>query len=677
MSEPVPTSKPYLVLVAKHGTEVDITPLSRLLGPSRMDRVSEALVSHLDRSAKRTCQGRASNFEKFSVWVAAKWRMRPIDGVVDDLTAETFRIELQSVVSAWGEAEKARTDVAETTIGETVNAVGGILDALSTHGVLPKVVRPRMRRNYHRTKGRRKSFAELTPDRLKAPDETIVSALKQELRTIAEIDDSDDFLRALVSTFGPRRLDSVSEIIAAIKTVNRGRLTRLRELAEEDFLHNHALYLEGQEMRRRPAADFNEYLELVTGLAGKAKQIASKRWYQANGWMDQTLLAASFLQYVYKYCDGIVPTEVNFAGGKLLFTHLMRKLGGKAKVECWVGAGSACVSAVALLYLIDTGANPSVALSLTLDWEQESEIPGHKKVAGVKSRPRPKGILDDLPVKDPSVRVTSIQALRALTVMCQNYRMSSPELKNVLFVHNFFEPKQLTNETLCDRLNYLCRRDPVLAKLRMTPAQIRSSFLLNSTLTSNGQVALQQALAQHSPGNGVTEGYTMVFPTRLIYAQKIREFQDVLQFDVLSNVEGAISALKLRRPDLRASTKTARHTGLGHTCLNAEAGIQPGSSEGIVCTAIDRCLGCEMMAYVVTPENLADTLLLREYLAENRKEWETSREARWNAVWGPYLAFCEVVIEKVKRSRYAYLLKVAAEIHAEMRGDGRTPIPIF
>ena len=84
-----------------------------------------------------------------------------------------------------------------------------------------------------------------------------------------------------------------------------------------------------------------------------------------------------------------------------------------------------------------------------------------------------------------------------------------------------------------------------------------------------------------------------------------------------------------------------------------------------------------MMAYVVTPENLADTLLLREYLAENRAEWETSREARWNAVWGPYLAFCEVVIEKVKRSRYAYLLKVAAEIHAEMRADGRTPIPIF
>jgi hypothetical protein len=260
--------------------------------------------------------------------------------------------------------------------------------------------------------------------------------------------------------------------------------------------------------------------------------------------------------------------------------------------------------------------------------------------------------------------------------MTDIYRRLYPSLRDYLLVYRYFgTPSAANQDFLHDRLRYLLR-ETELFDLPITPSSIRPSVLLKVAFDHGGSVAAVAARGDHS-GSGVAEGYTMRYPIRLLYVQKIRKFMQLFQVSIIFDIPGACEALGLPLPEAEKLLAHAERTGLGLSCRNPRLGVQPGSTIGETCTQIDSCWECEMQLFHATTENVADLLLLQQHLVANRDEWEATRPERWAAVWLNYLAFAEVVLEKIRRSPHARILVEAKRIVSRLRESGYQLAPLF
>jgi hypothetical protein len=198
---------------------------------------------------------------------------------------------------------------------------------------------------------------------------------------------------------------------------------------------------------------------------------------------------------------------------------------------------------------------------------------------------------------------------------------------------------------------------------------IRPSVLLKAALENDGRLAAGMAIAQHSPQ--VTQGYQVKWPVRLIYDNKIKQFQESLEILVSRNIRSASRRIGISTHEFEQRVDRLTSTGLGVFCADPYGKPVNG---GALCQELDCWNDCPQMILVSETMSVASLQIWQRSLLEAQPEWERDRPERWEAVWLPWLCLTQVVEEKMARGR---LLKVwnEAERRAQwIRGQpGFTP----
>ncbi|WP_147707683.1 hypothetical protein [Microvirga massiliensis] len=499
--------------------------------------------------------------------------------------------------------------------------------------------------------------------------DSVMQVLRNDM--LAGEEDAGAFLETL-SNQSIRDCTSIDDIIRAIQNLNASRLRILRKIAEEAFLRWSAIFDEGQVL-----ASEGDDVSVIVDRALRPNEPERLRLFRdAFPPGDLRKASANFARYVRDQCGGLCPSETTF-GDRSTFQKLMRQLGGRDRVKAWSAAHEDAVAAAALMYLVDAGANIAVALSLPPKFEESTDEPGHVKIVGQKNTANYKPIVEDLPIDDPGVAISTVQALRKLRCMTEPFRCQNPSLAGALFIHRFFPtPAKAKSSFIRQRMTYLLRSHPELRDVPLRPSHIRSSVLLDATLNLEGSIVAARAIADHD-GDGVTEGYTMKWPTRLIYLKMIREFQESMQILLIYDIPGAVEGLGIEPEQAEKLYEKAVRTGLGFSCRDPRAGANPRSKPGETCTRIEDCIDCRMILFLATVENVADIILLQRHLLAHQDEWQAQREERWNRVWLPYLALSIVILEKIRRSPYACIIPAGQKLAAEWSSTGYGLAPLF
>jgi hypothetical protein len=665
--------------VQEHNRVFDLEILEAAIGVALGRKVATIIARHLGSIARDTAVTRWGAFRRYWEWLAASTQAKPFRESTQLEGRIASARDLETITHLWFDEYLASTTAEIVTVAENVNHLGRCLDVLAEHRLFPKIRRPKMPRNYHRTARKRKSLVEIPASAAPANVSAALSTIRQKVPEIAAIEGGEDYLRTLAAGTDVSKLRSTNDIIEAIQALNTDRLAALRKIAEDRLLRWRGVFEEGQELREGSSPNFVEFVEtyLHCGTDFDARDLVEKKYFGGQLEKNSNVLKRSFVQYVYLHCDGVCPREPNFFGGKAFFRRLAILLGGRDYFKGWFGAHEDAVAAAALIYLIDSGANISVVLGFTLSWEEPCDERGHVKISGVKDRAGHKPIIEILPIKEPGTRVSAVEALRVIKTMTDPYRKQNALLNDTLFVQSYFSPAALTDEILANRLSYFRREHPMLKDVSLLPSHIRPSVLLQATLERNGSVLAARAMADHGRDAGVTEGYTMRYPTRLLYVRMIRDFQDQFQISIIYDIPGAIKFLGLSEPDAELLLEKAHRSGFGFSCKNPKAGIQAGTTAGETCGKIESCLNCPMIIFYATEDNIADLILFRDHLRQHQPEWEATREERWNAVWLPYLAFAEVVIEKLRRGPQAASVPKAEAVAAQRKAQGYQFLPLF
>lgn len=642
--------------LAYHDRNDDFSGFVRVFGAEVAERAGAVLHLHLNRLARTTAVERSRLFLLAVRWMDEAGHRYP------DSRSDCEAIHqdwLQSRVHEWFARLRGESQGALTSQAECLNHFGRCLDVLAEHGVLPTIIRPRMPPNYHRHRSARATAAELSRDgAMRSAPEVVREALRQG-------DGGDEALRymkALLEETGTGRSLPEPELVRAIADLNASRLDRIRSIAEEKFLRWQAVYDDAQALRGAgisiSVADFVSFRMGADEGRQRLRELLTKspvRDAQKN-----------FMKLVDDHFDGLMPTADGFGNANFFF-EVVRRFGGAEEVKAWFGAHEDAVAATAIIYMVDTNANVSTALNLGASCEQECNASGLVTISSVKNRPVPKDIIEDLPIRDRRYRLSTVQAIRKLKEMTEIYRRHAPQHAGALLMHRYFsQPSAASSGFIANRLRYFLRSTE-LEGVPLTPACIRPSVLLRIGLTHGGSVAVVSARGDHSLE--VAQGYTMRYPVRLLYDEHVRRFMEYLE-------EMILGAPAIGTP-ASGKVEKGEATGLGLNCRNPEGGVQPGTAPGEVCSRIDCCADCVNSYFEATVENVAQVLLVNRHLLAHRKEWEARRSERWMAAWLPLLAYTDVILEKLKRSRFASMLPKAETLAQSMQRAGHEFLPLF
>jgi hypothetical protein len=101
-----------------------------------------------------------------------------------------------------------------------------------------------------------------------------------------------------------------------------------------------------------------------------------------------------------------------------------------------------------------------------------------------------------------------------------------------------------------------------------------------------------------------THRYTMHFPAQILFDAQIHEFTRVWQAMVIVTIDTAAERLGISPQELQLLLSEGARTGLGVACLDAYAGVQPGTKKGEHCFRQDQCWDCKMRYLVGSVEHI-------------------------------------------------------------------------
>jgi hypothetical protein len=286
-------------------------------------------------------------------------------------------------------------------------------------------------------------------------------------------------------------------------------------------------------------------------------------------------------------------------------------------------------------------------------------------------------IVDELPVKDHLNEVgcvESIQTYQKVSGFMRKFATGEAAKRLFLRIGQSGDIKNLDNQSWGSWFRFFCERHQELHGLNIQSKMIRPSVLLLATYDKETGLMAATTIADHAQMS-TTFTYVSRFPNQIIWAHKIRTFQSLFQAVSIQGIEGA--AKRLGIPVTRAERlfSEACRTGLGVTCLDPKAGIQPGSEEGVTCIQIQNCPTCPNSFVLATRENLKDLILWNHHLEQHRSEWELTRPERWESVWLPWLVFTQVAIEQASRGRTIKEFKAAKDLADNQIAKGQINLP--
>jgi hypothetical protein len=480
--------------------------------------------------------------------------------------------------------------------------------------------------------------------------------------------DGERYVRAIVGTIEPHTLEDENSVYQAILQVNQMHIQALRKAAEECFIHWRTHYQHGQALLKLATSDVSD--DFRQGKLSHWQSISLYRKYFPLN--DSQSATANFLRLCIDCFGGQVPSETNVGAWRSRFQKLVRRLGGRHYLDAMLTAHRSAVGTAALLYIIDAGANVSPALALSIDFELPSDDPGFVFIHTTKDRADYAPLYDLLPVHDGSVRVTAVEALRAIREMTSARRQAFPSLGNNLLVFSYFSVPSIANDAfLRNQMSYLLRKSDLPST--WVPSAIRHSVAMDAVKKTSGTLEPVARLLNHKELGATVNGYAFTYPIRRLLELRIRHFQELLQAAFASNVAGAMPMIGYSASQSRHLVKTAEKTGLGFLCARQHNQSQTAERDSTSCTKIGTCPGCEHRLFIVNSESLAEICAVHRVLSQKQTELEATSRSRWQSVWADLLAFSIAVLEVAKTSPYAYLIPKAQNRAIHMIENGFDP----
>ncbi|CAJ3083188.1 Uncharacterised protein [Burkholderia pseudomallei] len=547
-----------------------------------------------------------------------------------------------------------------TTLGEWLNSLRSCLRPLFLSGKVAKVTFPRMPANYHAHGGHKPSLVE------QQKRDVLCDEIVEELRRLAAgsgvalTPDVAGYVVNLGKSVPTALLASEEAFRSAFQRINAQRLQLIRKVAEDAILHAAALFGEGKAALARADSGIADAIH-------DALEI-----YVPHGDSDLKALLpldnpgvalGNLLRFSVDRCAGKIPllSEFRKFGAGSYFKAVCRTLGGRRRLQAMLGCDPDGIAGVGLLYLVDSGDNVSSALALGPHCLEPTDEPGVVRVVSYKARSNWQPIVDTFAVVDPAVRLTVPQAIEFVVSMTSQARNAHPAFVDTLLMFRWFDdaPSAAGEEFLANRLRYLLRDAADVHDREMLPGSIRQSFLLDRTLIGDGRTKVAAVLAKHrGKTSSSTRIYTDTWPVRLLYAAKIREFQKILETDIVFNGLNLEEALGMTADEGLQLLETAERTGNGLRCRSHREGHGPTSRSGEDCEdAGVACLDCNAKLLVVDEETIEDAVRTRRSLESQQEFLEANAPGTWERELLPQLAFAVAFLTKLKRTPHAALLR--------------------
>ena len=523
----------------------------------------------------------------------------------------------------------------------------------------------------------RQSRATLAQLPLRDPiSDAALRAATERLSSLFDDSDRDEvrqYLRSLSERLTPKVVAGlpIESIAEEILTLNTERLLALRRCAERDFRKWHEHWLKGQAALRDCKLTGPQLIDLVEGPQWSVSEIRGHSKQLFFDAPDSTRLG-NVLQYI----DARYGGAISAINGRI--HHIARSFGGRAELTAYLNPHAHATISLWVLLLVDTGANCEVAR--TTPWEcllPPKESGWRPLILGAKYRAGGAHIRDEFPENNPDGSLSLVQAISTYKLMASRYHaMATPSAKGNLFVHEFKGSIDLLKEWTARAwfISFLTRH-PDIAQFDVRPSMIRPSVLMCVQHRNDNHIEYAQAIGDHKSPSTTAHSYTGHIPIKIAYALKIRAFQNLFQTVLIVSINGAAAKLGLTERQFTDLFSDAKRTGLGVACLDAYAGVQPGTHKGQQCTRFEQCCTCRMRWIVATVENVADLILFKDHLERSLNASESTERALLAEKWLPWLIFAEIALQKLRESECIDVYENAMKL-ATQRRAGYPAIPL-
>lgn len=452
-----------------------------------------------------------------------------------------------------------------------------------------------------------------------------------------------------------------ADVILAIRDLNRRRLSAVRSAAQSVFDYGYGRWKEGRELLQST----NEMMPFEE-LAARSDHFSREQ------------LLARYLKGLVAWNGGFPPKNSTLRLIPAWHRKLLRLCGGLDEVADRLHASSRTVAAAITLYLVDSGANVQVARTLKVNALNRSNLAGHTTISGHKTTANGKAIRADLPDVDPHWQLSTVVALTKLREMLNQLRSAAPlaSKDSMFLVRPQSSVKDVGGLYFLSLFRDIVGQHSELEDLTLSPSMLRTSILLDLALSDEGRLKLVQARAHHASMDQ-SAGYTNKYPVRLIYEQKIRQFQDHFEALVLVGMPAVLERLGVRGDRIQLYADKAKRTGLGFLCGAPTAGLQPETPSGATCLQLDRCADCTARVIVAEPELVADLILFNRALWKAEPAWASERPERWEEVWLSHLALTEVALELMTRGPLARVHREGQKIADARQAAGEQLVELW
>ena len=457
-----------------------------------------------------------------------------------------------------------------------------------------------------------------------------------------------------------RRDDLPGSLSEAMRILCEERLVELRRAASLVFEGWRTKYEAGRKLIESADANGEEIFNRLK--EGRRGGVHNQRWKRLvtatfpNAEPERAL--GNLLALIEAKFQGICPLGTGAEWGSFWIAQY-RKMGGGPEIQSHLLPPALVASAIAILYLCESGTNSEVALGMRQSAIRKSTTPRHLSVVGRKARAGNRPIFSDLPIRNTQPGCTS--AAEALRFYRDAVRNSRPTDRDTPLFSYASRSRLRTLEEwqLRKDLQTIRTGSERLESLDIVPSMIRPTVLLALQLRHPANPGIPQALAQHR-SDTTTMGYVNKLPYRLILEERIRMFTDTIE--VIISDQTTWKSTGRTRGQWKKALETAQRTGLGVWCTDPRAGAQGDFPEGTTCQAVDRCLTCAKILVVADKESVADMIVWRQALKAAEHAWLDDRTTRWEHQWVPWQAFFQVVLdEKMARGELLVIRKEGEE----------------
>lgn len=651
--------------------EFDYTALGRVLKVRLANLLAEAHVEYLTRFSRRYALESFYAFDRLAKFVSAKQEMRSglkgVDSVYTGIGADIWR----NTVAEYVVTLQSR-DVELTTFAEAIGNLFRGLDELASLGLAAKCERPSLPKNYHASGKRRPGLVEQSSKNPVDPE--LLAQMEAHIDTLnlpIKGREARDLLKALAAQVPLSSLHDEVALTEAIFQINAKALGDARAAAEAAFIYWRDVWVKGQELLNASGRYVANTVRRELGLPKQGADAPLRTHFSAQ-LGDEA--AASFLRFFHKQYGPYVPAEVE-KKWPLFTKKAYWELGGREYFEACFTLHRHAVAGAAILYLVDSGANVSSALSLTIDSEQETDDQNFVSFVSHKDRAGPEPIVKELPLKAPAVKVTAAQALREVKYMTQSRREMFPDLLgDSLFVYSFFaEPSVLTMGTLANNFRYM-QRDNQMPQV-WTPSAIRIAVGVEVSGKTGGDLEKVGRKLSHAVGSATTPIYALRLAVRLLLTRKMREYQTLLEAAFATHAQSGPLVLGYSQEVAGLLVDKAVRTGLGFLCRDVTARGGKVDDMGPSCPDVGRCCaGCHVRVFMTDVESLTEIITVNESLSKKLDSAGEGQQDAWVENWLDLYAFSSAVIHKAKRSRFAYLMPVARRNAQALLAAGFDPV---